>query len=474
MKTLITLISLLFVSLIHAQQYFNFAQSATNNRQEWHFQNSPTNMDANRIVVGFIKGQQSSPGVALWSTFVMQTDTIRFPKLAGSGVSVIGLNANGSIYRLNKYALIDTTVLATKSWVNGILPNVSGKLNISDTAAMLNNYALLSDIKWSNLSGIPSAFMPMAHMHGIAEILSLSDSLSVIDSLIGIKEPAFSKNTAFNKNFGTASGTIAEGNDSRILNGQTAFGWGNHAAAGYAKIADTIGGPGNGKIMTTAAANNAINTLTNDVNGKVPASRTITINGVTQDLSANRTFTISAGTGTVTSVGVTNTSDITATGSPVTTSGNISLNLSTTGVTAGRYDWVQVDTKGRVTAAGNPSLPTPIAPGTRSFNTGYQVSTTLYSSVTVGASCSVSLGVLGSGNGTATVEISANGTTGWISLGLITKNSANLVGLTTANGGSFTFTLPPGYYYRMVTASSTTGIGNTVSFTFEGGSFVTF
>src|SRR5690606_30763903 len=36
------------------------------------------------------------------------------------------------------------------------------------------------------------------------------------------------------KNFGTAAGTVAQGNDSRINNGQTAFSWGNHALAGYA------------------------------------------------------------------------------------------------------------------------------------------------------------------------------------------------------------------------------------------------
>jgi hypothetical protein len=43
-------------------------------------------------------------------------------------------------------------------------------------------------------------------------------------------EPSFLKNTAFNKDFGTTAGTVAEGNDSRILNGQTAFGWGDHAS----------------------------------------------------------------------------------------------------------------------------------------------------------------------------------------------------------------------------------------------------
>ena len=51
---------------------------------------------------------------------------------------------------------------------------------------------------------------------------------------LATKEPSFAKNTAFNKDFGTTSGTVAEGNDSRILNGQTAFSWGNHASAGYA------------------------------------------------------------------------------------------------------------------------------------------------------------------------------------------------------------------------------------------------
>ena len=54
-------------------------------------------------------------------------------------------------------------------------------------------------------------------------------------------EPTFTKLTGFNKNFGTAAGTVAEGNDSRILNGQTAFGWGNHASASYATTSSLSG-----------------------------------------------------------------------------------------------------------------------------------------------------------------------------------------------------------------------------------------
>jgi hypothetical protein len=52
----------------------------------------------------------------------------------------------------------------------------------------------------------------------------------------GVYEPVISKNEAFNKNFGTAAGTVAQGNDSRINNGQTAYGWGNHADAGYLTV----------------------------------------------------------------------------------------------------------------------------------------------------------------------------------------------------------------------------------------------
>jgi hypothetical protein len=48
-------------------------------------------------------------------------------------------------------------------------------------------------------------------------------------------EPAIgAKGTAFNKNFGTTADTVSQGNDSRIVNGQTAYNWGNHAEAGYA------------------------------------------------------------------------------------------------------------------------------------------------------------------------------------------------------------------------------------------------
>jgi hypothetical protein len=58
--------------------------------------------------------------------------------------------------------------------------------------------------------------------------------------------------------------------------------------------------------------------------GFVPVSRTITLNGTAQDLSANRTWNV----GTVTSVGLSLPNIFSLTGSPVTTSGTINVTLA--------------------------------------------------------------------------------------------------------------------------------------------------
>ena len=69
------------------------------------------------------------------------------------------------------------------------------------------------------------------------------------------KEPVIgTKLTAFNKNFGTTAGTVAEGNDSRILNGQSAFSWGNHAGLYPTYIGTGATGTWNIGISGNAAA----------------------------------------------------------------------------------------------------------------------------------------------------------------------------------------------------------------------------
>ncbi|HZJ99674.1 MAG TPA: tail fiber domain-containing protein, partial [Tissierellaceae bacterium] len=76
------------------------------------------------------------------------------------------------------------------------------------------------------------------------------------------KENSFTKNNAFNKTFGTGYENVPRGNDSRINNGQTAYGWGNHASAGYIKsYVDTTYTAGNG--ISISGANVITNTYPN-------------------------------------------------------------------------------------------------------------------------------------------------------------------------------------------------------------------
>ena len=70
-------------------------------------------------------------------------------------------------------------------------------------------------------SGVGGAYVP------------LTRSLTAGTGLTGGGD--LTANRSFSVNYGTVAGTAAQGNDSRIDNGQTAFSWGNHANQSYLK-----------------------------------------------------------------------------------------------------------------------------------------------------------------------------------------------------------------------------------------------
>lgn len=117
----------------------------------------------------------------------------------------------------------------------------------------------------------------------------------------------------------------------------------------------------------------------------VPTTRTITINGVIQDLSANRTWTISSGSGTVTSVTGTGTvSGLTLSGN-VTTSGSLTLGGSLT-LTSGNVTTALGFTP--ISQATADGLYYPLSSNPSNYVTSSSLSSTLSSYLTIASATS--------------------------------------------------------------------------------------
>lgn len=139
--------------------------------------------------------------------------------------------------------------------------------------------------------------------------------------------------------------------------------------------------------------------------------------------------------------------------------------LSTSGVSAGDYMTVTVNTKGLVSAGRNPAF-TSLSNTDRVLNTAYQISTTNWCEINVSSKIASNLSLSGGQSGSIILEKSANGSTGWTYVGEIDGSSTGTLTLglntTQINGASLYTKLPPGYYWRL----RTTGTG---TFTFNGG-----
>lgn len=116
--------------------------------------------------------------------------------------------------------------------------------------ATSGTYSILTDssanwntaYSWGNHAGLYAA---LNHGdHGLATHASLSDAhpRDTRSQIAGSYEPAFTKNTGFNKNFGTAAGTVTQGNDSRLSDARTPLSHvhGNITNTGYLGITANI------------------------------------------------------------------------------------------------------------------------------------------------------------------------------------------------------------------------------------------
>lgn len=206
-------------------------------------------------------------------------------------------------------------------------------------------------------------------------------------------------------------------------------------------------------ISVNANANTGTVTVTNTGVRSIVAGTNITIS------SANGNVTISAnaggngGGGTVTSVGLAPVSNsrLTVSNSPIVSSGNISIDLANSGVTAGTYTNpnISIDLYGRITSASNGSISGTVtsvglSPGSGIQITGGPVTTSGNITVTNTGVTRINAGsgiAVSSSNGNVT--ISTSGTVGGTvtSVGLL-SNTLTVSGSPVTLAGNISVELP--------------------------------
>lgn len=111
-----------------------------------------------------------------------------------------------------------TAVSITGGTVNNVTMSggtVGGHIS-STSAHGATSAATAERIIVRDVSGRAKVANPSAS-DDIATKATVDDHANSLTPHTSVLEPAFTKNTAFNKNFGTTSGTVAQGNDSRFL-----------------------------------------------------------------------------------------------------------------------------------------------------------------------------------------------------------------------------------------------------------------
>jgi hypothetical protein len=160
------------------------------------------------------------PSITISDTFVTTSQVEMLAVRAETGDIAVRTDLNKSFILKG----LNSTVLA--DWQELLTPTSAVSSVFGRSGAVT---AQSGDYLTSQVPEVPNRRYQTDNQAAYNDATSSIQSQLNAKQLAGNYEPAFAKNTAFNKNFGTTTGTVIEGNDVRIVNGQKAFEWGNHA-----------------------------------------------------------------------------------------------------------------------------------------------------------------------------------------------------------------------------------------------------
>jgi hypothetical protein len=238
-----------------------------------------------------------------------------------------------------------------------------------------------------------------------------------------------------------------------------------------------------GAINITTDSSNGIVTFTNTGVTSLSAGSGVQLTGTTGDITISLVGG-GGGIGTVTSIGITpiSTSRLVVTNTPIVSSGNITIDLATTGANAGTYSnpILTIDAYGRVTSASNGASAGTVTSVGLTPGAGIQINggpITTNGSITVTnigvTRITAGSGITASGsNGNITISATASGGT-VTSVGL-SSNSLNVTSSPIVSAGTINVESPIGFSSENLTNGSAANLAVTASyFSTTGGSTAT-
>lgn len=145
------------------------------------------------------------------------------------GVNPVSVN---DLYRLDTPEVLTLTDIDTRSY-NDLqdLPIIP-----STTEELTNDSGFITGLTWDQVTGKPTLNIANWNTaYGWGDHASEGYIKSYVNTTYTNGTGLNLVGTTFSVKYGTTSGTAAQGNDNRIVNGNTAFGWGNHSTQGYLK-----------------------------------------------------------------------------------------------------------------------------------------------------------------------------------------------------------------------------------------------